>query len=41
MGAGCRRRDIDDRFWDPIKGLLPGQRGRWGGAAVQIRCLTL
>jgi hypothetical protein len=28
-----RRHDITDEKWDFIKGLLPGQRGQWGGMA--------
>ena len=37
MDASYHRHDIDDRSWDLIKDLLPGQRGQWGGIAEDNR----
>ena len=35
--ASYHRHDIEDRSWDLIKDLLPGQRGQWGGVAEDNR----
>lgn len=37
MSAAQHRHDIQDKDWELIEPLLPGQRGQWGGVAKDNR----
>jgi transposase len=37
MSEAQHRHDIQDKHWEIIKPLLPGQRGQWGGVAKDNR----
>jgi transposase len=37
MNLAHRRHDIRDELWSKIEGYLPGQKGDWGGVAVNNR----